>query len=1486
MCDEDEAAAACGDAQACNYTDLPTTTDTDNSLCDYPAADNLDCDGVCLNDTDGDGVCDEDEVEGCQDATADNYNVDATDAGSCEYNGCMDENACNYDSSANVDEGCAYPTADNLDCDGVCLNDVDLDGVCDEDEVEGCQDVSADNYNVDATDAGSCEYNGCMDENACNYDSSANVDEGCAYPTADNLDCDGLCLNDTDGDGVCDEDEVEGCQDATADNYNVDATDAGSCEYNGCMDENACNYDSSANVNEGCTYPNPYEDCAGDCFSDFDNDGVCDQVEVYGCTYSWAHNFSPLATADDGTCEQIIEGCMDENACNYDSSANVDEGCTYPAADNLDCDGVCLNDTDADGVCDEDEVEGCQDATADNYNVDATDAGSCEYNGCMDENACNYDSSANVDEGCAYPTADNLDCDGVCLNDTDGDGVCDEDEVAAACGDAQACNYTDLPTTTDTDDSLCTYPTADNLDCDGVCLNDVDLDGVCDEDEAAAACGDAQACNYTDLPTTTDTDNSLCDYPAADNLDCDGVCLNDTDGDGVCDEDEVEGCTYSWALNYDIDATEEDGSCFEFEILGCTDSSACNYDPSANTNNNSCLYTDECGECGGDNSTCIDACGVPNGDSSSCADACGVPNGDNSSCVDACGVPNGPGPDDGFDCDGKCLNDLDGDGVCDEDEAAAQCGDAQACNYVDLPTTTDTNDSLCTYPTAANLDCSGVCLNDTDGDGVCDEDEVEGCTYSWAFNYNPDATEEDGSCIQFNYGCTDDTACNFDASANADNNSCTYPAASNLDCDGACLNDTDGDGVCNEDEVAAACGDVQACNYLDLPTTTDTDDSLCEYPTADNLDCSGVCLNDTDGDGVCDEDEAAAACGDAQACNYLDLPTTTDTDDSLCEYPTAANLDCDGACLNDTDGDGVCDEDEAAAACGDAQACNYVDLPTTTDTDDSLCEYPTADNLDCSGVCLNDTDGDGVCDEDEAAAACGDAQACNYVDLPTTTDTDDSLCEYPTAANLDCDGACLNDTDGDGICDEDEVEGCLNPYADNFNSLTTDIVDCEFLGCIDSTAFNYNYVANTDDGSCVYRDCMDSDADNYNPDAVISDYCIYLGCTDLNASNYDSNANTDNGDCFYEILGCTDAVALNYNSGANTDDGSCIAVVEGCTDVEAVNYNEEANTDDNSCDYYGCIYEIMFNYDSLATLDDGSCIQKIYGCTDASALNYDSIANTDDGLCVYEISGCMDVNADNYVAPVGNLLVDINTEDNSQCIYEGCINEDAFNFDPQANTNDNSCYPIIYGCLDVNADNYNDYDGNGYSNLLTNNPYTDINTNDSSQCLYYGCTDSLAFNFDQNANKDDGSCIAVVEGCTHIDYLEYNPLANVDPGLCFTPLLAGCTDELALNFDSLANFDDNSCIERIFGCLDQNAINYNDYDGDLQPNILTNNVLIDINTQIDGLCEFLGCTEDWADNYDSLATINDDSCERLGCTQDWADNLDTLLLMMMVHVSN
>ena len=65
---------------------------------------------------------------------------------------------------------------------------------------------------------------GCTDTTACNFDSAATNDGSCTYADA-GLDCDGNCLADTDGDGVCDEFETAGCTDATACNYDSSATD-------------------------------------------------------------------------------------------------------------------------------------------------------------------------------------------------------------------------------------------------------------------------------------------------------------------------------------------------------------------------------------------------------------------------------------------------------------------------------------------------------------------------------------------------------------------------------------------------------------------------------------------------------------------------------------------------------------------------------------------------------------------------------------------------------------------------------------------------------------------------------------------------------------------------------------------------------------------------------------------------------------------------------------------------------------------------------------------------------------------------------------------------------------------------------------------------------------------------------------------------------------------------------------------------------------
>ena len=99
-----------------------------------------------------------------------------------------------------------------------------------------------------------------------------------------------------------------------------------------------------------------------------------------GCTDSTAFNYDDGAEYDDGSCIAVVEGCMDMEACNFNALANTEDGsCTY-AESGYDCDGMCLNDADGDGVCDEFEVAGCTDDAALNFDADATDDdGSCVY---------------------------------------------------------------------------------------------------------------------------------------------------------------------------------------------------------------------------------------------------------------------------------------------------------------------------------------------------------------------------------------------------------------------------------------------------------------------------------------------------------------------------------------------------------------------------------------------------------------------------------------------------------------------------------------------------------------------------------------------------------------------------------------------------------------------------------------------------------------------------------------------------------------------------------------------------------------------------------------------------------------------------------------------------------------------------------------------------------------------------------------------------
>ena len=139
-----------------------------------------------------------------------------------------------------------------------------------------------------------------------------------------------------------------------------------------------------------------------------------------------------------------------------------------------------------------------------------------------------------------------------------------------------------------------------------------------------------------------------------------------------------------------------------------------------------------------------------------------------------------------------------------------------------------------------------------------------------------------------------------------------------------------------------------------------------------------------------------------------------------------------------------------------------------------------------------------------------------------------------------------------------------------------------------------------------------------------------------------------------------------------------------------------------------------------------------------------------------------------------------------------------------------------------------------------------------------GCTNKTSFNYNSNANTDDGSCIAKILGCTDSSATNYNPNANTDDGTCIAKIL-GCTDETATNYNPNANTENvpSSCIAKIYGCTDSSKFNYDS----------------NANTENDPsscIAKILGCTDSSATNFNPDANIDNNGCvTELPCGEDY-----------------
>jgi hypothetical protein len=235
-----------------------------------------------------------------------------------------------------------------------------------------------------------------------------------------------------------------------------------------------------------------------------------------------------------------------------------------------------------------------------------------------------------------------------------------------------------------------------------------------------------------------------------------------------------------------------------------------------------------------------------------------------------------------------------------------------------------------------------------------------------------------------------------------------------------------------------------------------------------------------------------------------------------------------------------------------------------------------------------------------AILGCTDSTATNYNASATT---DDGSCTYPCL--LDEVTLTLTDSYGDtwngGTLTIDGVT-YDQPTTASGGASDTYTLCVDLSTCIDVT---YSAGSYSSENSWSISDASGAVLASAGNVSGQIGACIVLvdGCTDSTALNYDPLANNDDGSCVFCVYGCTDSIAINYDALATCDDASCIAPINGCTDSTALNYYPGANIDDGNCCFVsGCTDDLYTEYDALACIDDGSCATLV----NQGSCNYDS----------------------------------------------------------------------------------------------------------------------------------------------------------------------------------------------------------------------------------------------------------------------------------------
>lgn len=1274
---------------------------------------------------------------------------------SCVVYGCTAEDACNYDMAANFDDGsCEYITCAGCTDDGACNYDMEAtfdNGSCDYSCV-GCQDATANNYDADATIACDdccvyCELASLTlvmydsygdgwnantltigDSTYCSPDANGDCSTTNVFTFAGNEYSHQLCIDTTgctvvtyNADGAysaenswaifdLDGNEVVsagnesgnfgdcqfGCIDASACNYDMDADiDDESCDYSciGCQDSAAANYDPNATLPGDCVYCDPGTFIL-----------TVDMFDSFGDGWSGAeyylYNLSSGALEDSGSIATAFTGDGLNVGTDYVCLA---PGCyNFQVLDDIYPGEVSIELTDQFGTAYATVGAGQE------YSLDFTLTGQCGFEGCTDPAGINFDPSASVDDGsCQLPPAN--------------DDVADAEALACGLSATGSIQYA--------------------TDGEG-------LEGLAYGNDVLSAAGVWYVLNSdADQQITVSTcDTPLNDFAAetdyATGTDI-AIFTQDIDGALTCIATNGDGCAtgfhsaIAWSamtgMDYYIRVEGSGGS--DFVI-----SASC--DPSVTTSPSN----DECenavaqvtGEtfvgnlCGANaeeiftwNAGTETAYGVFFTFNSSNYDTF---------LFDATNISN----------DDLGFMMLQGN-TCEDIEDFVGCGLVTGTcagsveSFVTLEPDTDYYFLLFTTDQSA---CGEFEFTTT---GI-----ILGCTDATADNYNPEANQDDSSCLFSN---------------TPENDECSTAIA--LECNTVVTGSTGGATVSGAPNGVAGCaaapgpgvwytfvGDGQLHNLSTCGSAIDSKiniysaDTICgggstEIPPVDACD-SLVTVDYVIGGGSWDSEisfslvdaDSVVVLSGAAGAGSVCLPEGDYTLNMIDAYGDGWNGG--SASFSDALGNSLGTGTLTAGAAGTAPI--------------SISAY-SMDPIVVAGefTCVASAEGN----EGNGTCSLFDAD-----DVDVSFISEEGLLYYVYVGSTGAAGTFDLTFDCAPV-----VEGCTNAAACDYNPDANVDTDCDFFSCVcpdetgtpvafymvDAFGDGWNgaaYTVTNLAGEVVANGNLDEaawfvDNDNYaGPEYGYDYFCLAPACYQISVEGGDWP-----GEVSWQLLNeAGDILASGGPTSVNGGEDAPVTAsiggaVCGCTEEGACNYDATATDNDGSCEYETCA-----------------------GCTDNTACNYDAEASIEDGSCCFD--NCVTINmSDSFGDGWNGAEYQLSSVDGTP-IGSGTI---------EAGSTGADTYCLATGCYSITVTE-GDWPGE-----------ISWNVGGAFGGLVQGVAgETVTFNV--------GSGDACVVGCDIPSACNYNADTNIsDITLCVFDGCSGCTYQTATNYDEGAVIDDGSC---------------------------------------------------------------------------------------------